>query len=137
METRATETTGPGKVAPGRRIGRWASAALAAMLLVGCGDDPVSVEPGAVMGTVLVDQRPEPGVVVFVERGDSRREATSDGEGDYVIDNLPLGTYRVEVSPPVGISFEVTGFEVTLTETEPTADVDFSGTKVPLSAGGS
>lgn len=92
-----------------------------AMVLLSCSDKE-SEEPWALNGTVQghVDLygefgtvEPEQGgaVVNFIS-GDINRSTTTDSEGDFVAEDLPMGTYNLVVEKPGFATRNIGGFRV-------------------------
>ena len=81
----------------------------AALFVVACeNSDPPPIDPGPdgvaeLAGTVTLEQRaPVEGATIRLHGGGETIEGTSDTDGEFELDEIPVGTYTVEVVPPTG-----------------------------------
>ena len=97
--------------------------ALLGMVLLGCAS--VWAQTSQIQGTVKDSSGAAvPGAEVKATQTDTDavRNATSDADGSYVLSNLPIGPYRIEVTKQGFSTYVQTGL-VLLVDTSPTVDV--------------
>jgi iron complex outermembrane receptor protein len=104
-------------------IARWLTLPAFYFVLCLCGIAPaqlIAQQMGAISGTVLDPSGrvlPKATIVTTRTSGAVSRQATSDGQGKFLIDGLPAGTYSVEISSQGFASVTRTGQQVAAGQT--------------------
>jgi protocatechuate 3,4-dioxygenase beta subunit len=96
-------------------------------------------ETGSITGRVLVDGKPATGITVVVlswksdafraaEEGLKQRSlsAVTDSDGHYKIEGVPFGSYGVAPAAPVLVAVDSAQKQVTVSDTTPVENIDFS-----------
>jgi iron complex outermembrane receptor protein len=100
-------------------IGRWFRFSTICIALCFCMIVPASLlgqQTGSITGTVLDPSGsalPKATVVIHRASGSVSKQASTDGQGQFSVDSLPVGTYTVEVTSQGFASVMRTGVQVT------------------------
>lgn len=89
------------------------------------------VRTASIQGTVTIAGAPAANIQVTLSGDDSRAGAT-DASGNYAFTGLRAGTYTVTITPPAGVTFDITSRSVTI-GTGDAEVVSFAGDR-PLTA---